>query len=102
MSYRKRVSGSKKFNAMLAAKLRKIGEGEAPDYPMPLPALRRKITIESYELLEPVKHEILLYTTDRIDCYRMIVDGIVIEEKIGWSKVLDKVRKSFVRVGGVR
>lgn len=67
---------------MLEAKLKKIGEEELPDYPLPLHSLRRKILIESYELLEPVGHEILLYTTDRIDCYKMVVDGVVVGEKI--------------------
>lgn len=101
MSYRKRTSGSKKFNVMVATKLRKIEEGESPDYPMPLPDLRRKIIIESYELLDPIKHEILLYTTDRIDCYKMIVDDVVVDERIGWAKVLDKIRKAFVRLKGL-
>lgn len=97
--YRKRFNGSKKYNTMRAAKLRKIKEGPSPDYPIILPELRRRIIIENLDFGE-VRHEINLYKSNRIDCFRMEVDGMIISEKIGWSRVLEKVRKAFLRISG--
>jgi hypothetical protein len=95
--YRKRTKASKKYNAMREARLRQIEEGPTPDYPRDLPDLRRQIVIEDYDF-GYVRYEINLYKTNRIDSYRMEVDGAIILECIGWSRVLERVRKAFLRV----
>jgi hypothetical protein len=95
--YRKRYNGSRKYNAMRVARLRQIEEGPAPDYPRNLPEFRRRIIIEDFDFGQ-IRHEINLYKTSRTDCYRMEVDGAIIMARIGWAKVLEKVRKSFLRV----
>ena len=40
-----------------------------------------------------------LYKTNRVDCYRAVVNGMVWKERVGWTQVLNGLRKSFVRVG---
>ena len=104
--YRKRYNGSRKYNAMRAARLMQMAEGPAPDplrplseasYPHNLPECRRRIIIEDFDF-GLIRHEINLYKTSRIDCYRMEVDGIIIATRIGWAKALEKARKSFLRV----
>ncbi len=84
--YRKRINGSKKYNAMRAARLRGIEEEPTPDYPPDLPDLRRRIILEDFDFGE-VRHEVILHRTNRFDCYRLEVDGMVIVERIGWTKV---------------
>jgi len=95
--YRKRYNGSRKYNSMRAAKLRQMEEGPAPDYPRNLPECRRRIIIEDFDF-GLVRHEINLFRTTRIDCYRMEVDGAIIMARIGWARILEMIRKSFLRV----
>jgi hypothetical protein len=45
-----------------------------------------------------VVHQIDLYATNRIDCYRAVADGVEWKKRIGWSGVLECLRKSFVRL----
>ena len=96
--FRKRTKFSEKMKAARKAKERKRLEGDAPDYPVMLPEIRRRIIVIDYDFGE-VKHEIVLRKTNRVDCYQAVVDGNVWKERIGWAKVLEGVRKSFVRVG---
>lgn len=98
--YRKRINGSKKYNAMRAARLRQIQESPAPDYPQTLPNLRRRIVVEDFDFGK-VQHEINLYKTNRIDCYRIEIDGVVVAERIGWSRILEKIRKGFLRIQAI-
>ncbi len=70
----------------------------APDYPLPLPELRRRIVVEDYDFNEIVRHEILLYRTARVDCYRAVVDSQPLAGRLGWARVLELLRKAFVRV----
>jgi len=79
------------------AKERKRLQGDAPDYPVMLPEIRRRIIIIDYDFGE-VRHEIVLHKTNRVDCYQAIIDGNVWKERIGWTKLLEGVRKSFIRV----
>ena len=99
--YRKRTKGSKKYNAMREAKLRKMTEGPAPDYPSDLPELRRRVTIEDFDF-GYVKEVIELRKSNRVDSYIMTVDGTVIKrgntERIGFARVLELIRKAFPRV----
>lgn len=64
MSYRKRNNYSRKLKAMREARLRQIEEGVAPDYPLLLPELRRRVIVEDYDF-GTVRHEIGLYRTNR-------------------------------------
>jgi hypothetical protein len=74
-------------------------EPPAPDYPSVLPELRRQIIICDFDFGEKI-HTLDLYRTDRVDCYKVIADGVEWKERIGWSKILAGLRKSMPRVGG--
>ncbi len=97
--YKKRTRYSRKLQAMRTAKEQKRLDDPAPDYPPELPELRRRIIIIDYDF-EKVVHRIDLYKTNRVDCYRAVADSKPWKERIGWSRVLEGIRKSFVRVGG--
>lgn len=45
-----------------------------------------------------VWHEFVLLKSDRIDCYRVAVDGKLLPGRMGWAKILEMVRKAFLRV----
>ncbi len=62
------------------------------------PALRRRITIEDFDGAEPATHVIELHRTNRIDCYRATVDGRAWHNRIGWSRVLDGLRRALPRL----
>ena len=73
----------------------------APDYPVALPDLRRRIVIEDFDFGHRV-HVLELHKTDRVDCYRVEVDGKPWKARIGWSQILSGLRKSMPRVGAAR
>lgn len=83
--------------AARAAKERKRLAGQAPDYPPSLPSLRRTLIIIDHDF-GTVEHRLDLYRTNRIDCYRVVADGVEWKQRAGWSTVLEAVRKSFLRV----
>ena len=95
--YRKRIRGSAKIEAMRrgkeAARMARPIEERAPE----LPLLRRRITVTDFDFGE-VTHTVDLYRTNRIDCYRVVADGVEWRRRLGWSGVLEAVRKSFLRV----
>ncbi|QEE24481.1 hypothetical protein CS053_08200 [Rhodanobacter glycinis] len=62
------------------------------------PHLRRRITIEDFDGPEPRTHTIELFRTRRIDSYRAVVNGEEWHASIGWSRVLDGVRRSLPRL----
>lgn len=97
--YRKRKKYSRKLRAMREAKERKRLAGPAPDYPSDLPDLRRRVIIIDYDFGKVVQR-IDLYKTNRVDCYRAVADGKPWKNRIGWSRILEGIRKSFIRVGG--
>ncbi len=96
--FRQRKRGSRKFEAARQAKSAARFESPAPDYPVALPSLRRVITITDYDFGE-VEHRIECRRSNRVDCYRITVDGQPIPGRHGWSAVLELARKAFVRVG---
>lgn len=69
----------------------------APEYPAELPSLRRRIVIEDFDFGHRV-HVLELYKTDRIDCYRVVSDGVEWKDRIGWSRIVAGLRKSLPRV----
>lgn len=97
MAYRKRKIESRKLKNMREAKLRHIAESAAPEYPLPLPELRRQIIVRDFDF-GTVEHTINLFKENRIDTYRMEVDNRLYAIHIGWSKVLEIIRKQFLRV----
>lgn len=69
----------------------------APDYPVSLPDLRRRIVIEDFDFGHRI-HVLELFRTNRIDCYRVVADGVEWKRRIGWSGILAGLRKSLPRV----
>jgi len=70
----------------------------APDYPRELPDLRRRMVIESFDFGHEV-HVLEFFKTDRVDCFRVVVDGREWKRRIGFSRALAGLRKSMPRVG---
>ncbi len=96
--FKNRKRGSKKFEAARQARAVQRLESSAPDYPQQLPELRRSIIVIDHDFGD-VEHRIDLYRSNRIDCYKVVIDGQRIHGRMGWSAVLDLARKAFVRVG---
>lgn len=69
----------------------------APDYPVELPSLRRKIIIYNYDFGEEM-HVLDCYKSDRIDCFRVVVDGKPWKNRIGFSRILAGIRKALPRL----
>lgn len=66
------------------------------------PELRRRITIEDFDGSASTTHVIELHRTTRIDSYLAIVDGRAWKSRIGWSRVLDGLRKALPRLASPR
>ncbi len=98
MSFRKRTRCSAKLAAARTSADRRRMESLAPDYPPRMPELRRTIVVIDHDF-GTVEHRLDLYRTNRIDCYRVVADGVEWKKRAGWSTVLEAVRKSFIRVG---
>lgn len=79
---------------MRRAKERIRLELSAPDYPMELPDLRKKIIVTNYDFDEET-HLFELYKSGRIDQYRVLVDGELWKDRIGFSGILAGIRKSM-------
>lgn len=75
-----------------------IAVAAADDRPLVMPELRRQIIVVDYDF-GMIEHRIDLYRTNRIDCYRVVADGVEWKQRAGWSTVLEAIRKSFLRVG---
>ena len=100
MSYRVTKQRLGQLAQMRAAKARKREAAPAPDYPTQLPELRRRIVIIDYDFGERI-HTLDLYRSNRIDCYRVNVDGQPWKDRMGWSRILSGLRKSLPRVGAM-
>lgn len=100
MAYRKTRRSKETLARMQAGKAAARMERPAPEYPPMLPELRRRIVITDYDFGERV-HTLDLYRTSRVDCYRVHVDGKPWKARIGWSKILEGLRKSLPRVGAI-
>lgn len=98
MTYRKTRRSKETLAKMQAGKAAAPMNGPAPEYPRELPELRRRIIITDFDFGERV-HTLDLYRTSRIDCYKVHVDGKPWKARIGWSKILEGLRKSLPRVG---
>lgn len=98
MAYRTTKKRLEQLAAMREAKARKRISGLEQSYPVALPDLRRRIVIEDFDFGHKV-HVLELFKTDRVDCYRVVADGVEWKERIGWSRILAGLRKSMPRVG---
>lgn len=98
MAYRKTRRSKETLARMRAGKNAARMARPAPDYPTERPELRRRIVITDYDFGERV-HTLDLYRTSRVDCYRVHVDGKPWKARIGWSKILEGLRKSLPRLG---
>ena len=98
MTYRKTRRSKETLAKMQAGKAAARLSGPAPKYPPDLPELRRRIVIQDFDFGEVI-HTLDLYRTGRVDCYRVHVDGKPWKARIGWSKILEGLRKSLPRVG---
>jgi hypothetical protein len=67
-----------------------------------LPARRRVVIVIDYDLGAPEMHVIELFRTPRVDSYRAVVDGRDWHARIGWSRVLDGLRRALPRLPGPR
>ena len=100
MTYRltkKATQQHQRLVAMRAGRERARIAGPAPDYPHALPDLRRRIVIESFDFGHEI-HVLEFFRTNRIDCFRVVVDGQEWKRRIGFSKALAGLRKSMPRV----
>ena len=100
MAFRKTKRSLETIAKMRAGREVARMEGPAPGYPRDLPDLRRRVIIEDFDFGHRV-HVLDLYRTNRVDCYRVIADGVEWKDRAGWSKILAGLRKSLPRVGAV-
>lgn len=83
---------------MREAKERRRLELPAPLYPQALPELRRQIVVRDFDFGEVV-YTFDLLRSNRVDSYRIRVDGKVLPGRYGWARALELIRKGFLRVG---
>lgn len=98
MAYRTTKKRLEQLAAMREAKARKRIAGLEQSYPVALPDLRRRIITEDFDFGHKV-HVLELFKTDRVDCYRVVADGVEWKKRVGWSRILAGLRKSMPRVG---
>lgn len=96
--YRVTRKRAEQLAAMREAKARKRHSCPPPDYPPDLPDLRRRIVIEDFDFGHKI-HVLELHRTNRVDCYRVVADGVEWKKRIGWSRILAGLRKAMPRVG---
>jgi len=94
------MKSQKKYINMRRERERRRMEAAAPEYPRELPELRRKIVITDYDFGEQT-HVMELYRSDRIDCYKVLVDGRVWKRRIGFSRILAGIRKALPRINSL-
>ncbi len=74
----------------------------SPDDPRPWRpepgSLRRLVIVIDYDTGRPLVHTTALYATRRIDCYRVMVKGVVRHFRAGWSVVCRDLRMMLPRV----
>lgn len=97
MTYRKTKRSHEVLAKMRAARDANRMASPAPDYPPVLPSLRRRIVIIDYDFGERT-HTLDLYRTGRIDCYRVVADGVEWSQSLGWSRVLAGIRRALPRL----
>jgi hypothetical protein len=97
MAYRQTKRAHEVRAMQRAAKERHRLEGPPPDYPADLPRKRRTVIIIDYDFGLRIA-VMQLYRSSRCDCYDAYTGGKLWKQRIGWSKVLEWIRKAFPRV----
>lgn len=100
MTYRVTKKRREQLAQMRAAKAKKREAGELPERTPQLPELRRRLVIEDFDYGHQI-HVMEFFRTNRIDCFRVVVDGVEWKKSIGWSRALAGLRKSMPRVMSV-
>jgi hypothetical protein len=101
-SKKQREAQARRLEAMRRGRERAAMAREPRGRMPELPLLRRELVVIDYDSGQPVTHTLHLYRSDRVDCYRAVADGRPWKDRIGWSKVLAGLRKSYQRVPGAR
>jgi len=87
-----------KVSASVAARERKrLHTASEENIEQNLPELRKRIEIFEFDSTEPKTTIIELYQSDRIDCYRVMVNGKLWKRRVGMSRVLEGIRKAMPR-----
>ena len=66
------------------------------------PDLRRRLIVEDYDTGTVQRVVIDMHATTRIDSYRVVIDGKPHPQRIGWSRILDRVRLAMPRKCSLR
>lgn len=67
-----------------------------------LPRRRRVAIIVDYDTGKPVMHVIEMLRTNRVDSYRVVIDGHELKQRAGWSRVCDRIRRAMPRLASAR
>lgn len=105
MSYRTTRKQRQQWNAdrqrrAQAARKRNRMEQPAPDYPVALPELRMRITVERFDFGHET-HTFELRRTSRVDVFSVLIDGQP-WKRAGLTSVLEGLRKACPRVMSAR
>lgn len=76
-------------------------DGDVPPRWTP-PQLRRRLIIEDYDAGQVRRVVFDLHVTPRIDSYAVTIDGKPQPGRLGWSRVLDRVRLAMPRKCSLR
>ena len=88
---------SRMGKASVAARERARLAGPAAAVSPELPELRREIIVIDHDFGTASHHFELKRCDERSDCYNVFVDGKLWKRKIGWSRILEGLRKSLPR-----
>lgn len=88
---------TRKYQAQRRQQRPELPEAEQRPATWQPPRLRRRIVIIDYDGHAPVMHTVDLYRTNRIDSYRAVIDGRQWRDRVGWSRVLDGLRRAMPR-----
>jgi hypothetical protein len=91
-----------KKQCKILEKMRQIKEDKrlassSPDYPVILPEIRKRITLENFDFGYE-KQVMELYKTNRVDCYNVFIEGKLWKKNIGFSRILEFLRKANPRL----
>ena len=89
-----RVRAAASVAARENRRLQAVSEDEIE---LDLPDLRKRIEITEFDSAEPKTTIIELYQSDRIDCYRVMVNGKLWKRRAGMSQILEGIRKTMPR-----
>ena len=105
MAYRR----SPRYQQRIAIRQRAMQEGKArarmAREPVPRwepPELRRRLIVEDYDSGGCLRTVFDMHATTRIDSYRVVINGKPQPGRLGWSRILDRVRVAMPRKCSLR